>query len=489
MNKSLRLFCTTALLSAACFAQSTSELAALRVPRSVELSSDGSRLWYKLGEHWWEVETGSNRQPKQATKRELAPLEQPPQVQGTGRLSSPRRSPDRKKVAYLDAERPYGPLLLFCQCGKQEANSKLQPVSRMPVIGFQWAQDSNSFWVIAVDGTDEPVGRLELNGRFEPISQGPAMRRTSGLAAANDVLAWVESNGSHLGTIWVRDRAGRARPLVDPNPIIATWKLGMQEVVRWKSSYGEELQGILAKPAGKGHWPLIVDPYSSWRNRFLNIPVLGNYVFVKGGFAVFFPNHRAPHTFPEMNLGDAYLGTSKDRDPVDVLTDDVMTGIADLVRTGIADPEQLFLYSSSNGATAINQLLTQTRAFRAAVSHGGVSNWLGYYERRRRLGDETIPGFLGGRKPEDSPELYRRIAPVFQAATIATPLLLVIGEKDTRFEDTMQFYEVLRKAGSPVSLVIYPGEGHELSTAALAEQHVQKALEFFRSAAATYPER
>jgi dipeptidyl aminopeptidase/acylaminoacyl peptidase len=391
-------------------------------------------------------------------------------------------------VAYLDAEQPYGPLLLFCQSGKQQGNPKPEPVSRMPVVQFQWAQDSNSFWVVAVDGADEPVGRLELSGRFERISQSPAMRRAGGLAAANDVLAWVESDGSHVGTIWLRDRARRSRLLVDPNPVIATWKLGTQEVVRWKNSHGEELQGVLAKPAGKGHWPLVVDPYSSWRNRFLNIPVLGNYVFVKAGFAVFFPDHRAPHTFPEMNFGEAYVGTSKDRDPVGVLTDDVMMGIEELVRAGIADLDQVFLYSSSNGASAINQILTQTRVFRAAVSHGGVSNWLGYYQTRRLLGDETIPGFLRGRKPEDSPELYRRISPVFHVDKIVTPLLLAIGEKDTRFEDTMQFYEALRKAGSPVSLVTYPGEGHEFSTAALAEQHVQKALEFFRGAA-TSPAR
>jgi dipeptidyl aminopeptidase/acylaminoacyl peptidase len=65
---------------------------------------------------------------------------------------------------------------------------------------------------------------------------------------------------------------------------------------------------------------------------------------------------------------------------------------------------------------------------------------------------------------------------------ISTPLLLVIGEKDTRFDDTMEFYRALRKAGSLVSLVTYPGESHGLSNATLAEQHVRRALEFFRSA-------
>src|SRR3989442_246221 len=81
-----------------------------------------------------------------------------------------------------------------------------------------------------------------------------------------------------------------------------------------------------------------------------------------------------------MAFGDAYVGGSKQRDPVDVLTDDVMSGVDELIRLGLADPDRLFLYSSSNGASAINQLLTQTKAFRAAVSHGGVADWLGYYQ-------------------------------------------------------------------------------------------------------------
>ena len=213
----------------------------------------------------------------------------------------------------------------------------------------------------------------------------------------------------------------------------------------------------------------IVDLRLRWQNRFLNIFPLGNYAFVKAGFAVFFPDHRAPYTFPERAFGEAYVGAALDRDPLDVLTDDVMTGVSELVRRGVADPKRLFLYSTSNGASAIDQLLTQTRAFRTAVSHGGVADWPGYYRANQPRNDGTIPGFLGGRKPEDSPGLYHRISPIFHAEKIRTPLLLVVGEKDSipnggsRYEDARAFAEALRKAGSPVEFVVYPGEDHGIS--------------------------
>lgn len=54
-------------------------------------------------------------------------------------------------------------------------------------------------------------------------------------------------------------------------------------------------------------------------------------------------------------------------------------------------------------------------------------------------------------------ELYRRISPVYHVNNITTPLLLVVGEKDSRY-----------------------CEGHEIMSDAVAEQHVRKAIEFFR---------
>src|SRR5262245_2713313 len=205
MRHVVRILCAMALLPAL-FAQTPTEMYRLQTPTSIELSSDGSRLFYRLGKEWWEVETGFSPRPKRSDKHKTATLEKSPQVQETARLSSPRRSPDGKRLAYLDAEKPYGPLLLFCQCGGQQTNSKVFPLSRMPVMAFQWAQDSNSLWVIGVNGADEPIGRLDLNGHFEQITQGAAMRRTGGLATAGDVVAWVQSDGSHHGTIWVHDR-------------------------------------------------------------------------------------------------------------------------------------------------------------------------------------------------------------------------------------------------------------------------------------------
>jgi len=95
-------------------------------------------------------------------------------------------------------------------------------------------------------------------------------------------------------------------------------------------------------------------------------------------------------------------------------------------------------------------------------------------------GDNTIPNFLRGRRPEDSPELYNRISPFYHADKISTPLILTVGEKDTRLDDHQRFYAALKSAGAPETLVVYPGQGHEILDPQMLEEHFNRALAFFK---------
>ena len=179
-------------------------------------------------------------------------------------------------------------------------------------------------------------------------------------------------------------------------------------------------------------------------------------------------------------FGTDYVGKTMSRDPIGVLVDDVMSGVNDLVRRGIADPDRMFLYGYSNGSTAVDQLLTETNSFRAAVSGGGVADWLVWY-RERPTARDLVAEFLGGRRPEDSLDLYKRISPFYAASKMQTLVETAVGEKDTRLADVTRFYEALRGAGANVTLTIYPGDGHELSRAH-SEDYFRKSLDFFRSA-------
>ena len=59
------------------------------------------------------------------------------------------------------------------------------------------------------NGADIVVGSLGIDGRFKQLNSSAVKRRPRGLVAANDVVAWVQSDSSHHGTIWIKDKARR----------------------------------------------------------------------------------------------------------------------------------------------------------------------------------------------------------------------------------------------------------------------------------------
>jgi dipeptidyl aminopeptidase/acylaminoacyl peptidase len=252
------------------------------------------------------------------------------------------------------------------------------------------------------------------------------------------------------------------------NPQLLKWQLGEQQIVRWKNKAGDALEGILIKPVGyqAGHrYSLIVDPYGDRVNDFKGTPMLANQMLAGKGYALFFPNHRGPQTFAPQSLKNAaYARPSWTSNPGVVEVEDILSGVDALIHQGVADPDRVGLYGVSNGASAINLLITASDRFKAAVSFGGVTDWFNYY-MFRPSDDWTIPDFLDGKTPQNDLDLYLSISPLYHLRNVNTPLLLITGDKDTRAIQAVLLYDGLRRLGKPVELVRYPTEGHGISDA------------------------
>jgi dipeptidyl aminopeptidase/acylaminoacyl peptidase len=68
---------------------------------------------------------------------------------------------------------------------------------------------------------------------------------------------------------------------------------------------------------------------------------------------------------------------------------------------------------------------------------------------------------------------------VYQADQIRTPLLLVVGDKDSRLMDSVSFYDALRRLDRPVTLVRFPDQSHEIEGPAL-KVYWNMCLRFFK---------
>jgi dipeptidyl aminopeptidase/acylaminoacyl peptidase len=142
------------------------------------------------------------------------------------------------------------------------------------------------------------------------------------------------------------------------------------------------------------------------------------------------------------------------------MVDDLLSGVDELVRTGIVDPDRTALYGFSNGGAVVNQMVTRTNRFRCAVSVGGAvsADW----PRRFFLHTlEPLIPLLTGTTPWDDPQVLVDLSAVYHLNRVTTPMLLADGDDDGDFLlNSIEMYNGLRWLGHDVTLVRYPGQGH-----------------------------
>jgi dipeptidyl aminopeptidase/acylaminoacyl peptidase len=276
---------------------------------------------------------------------------------------------------------------------------------------------------------------------------------------------------------------GDASPstLFELNPQVKDWEMGKQEVVHWKNAGGEDLEGILIKPFGyqPGHrYPLIVDCYPVQGNSFKGHPMMGNQAWASRGYAVFIPSPRGPHVWMAAFKSRAYNETAKGPRGWEVTFEDVISGVDDLIRQGIVDPERMGLYGFSNGGAVVEQIVTRTGRFKCAVAVAAAisADWMrGFF---LHTDDPLIPDMVG-MTPWDNPQAYVELSAVYTLNKVTTPMLLADGDQDDDFLlDGIEVYNGLRWLKKPVTFVRYPDQGHGFTGAAL-QDFWQRELEFF----------
>jgi dipeptidyl aminopeptidase/acylaminoacyl peptidase len=82
-----------------------------------------------------------------------------------------------------------------------------------------------------------------------------------------------------------------------------------------------------------------------------------------------------------------------------------------------------------------------------------------------------IPFF--GKSAYDDPEAYWRVSAIRFIHAAKTPTFIYVGERDIEVPPTqsVEYWNGLKAAGVPTSLVIYPDEGHGIR----APEHVADA--------------
>jgi dipeptidyl aminopeptidase/acylaminoacyl peptidase len=325
---------------------------------------------------------------------------------------------------------------------------------------FAWSKHDGAIYALALAGTVTELIRVET-GTTRVLAHGPEVLTDLDLEPGGSRMVCVRESADALAEIVLRDDDGNPHRLTKLNAEFGdNHRLPRQEVIRWHSRDGLEVEGVLTYPddfcAGQPR-PLVVQIHGGPKGR--SADTLRSYgmhaVWAAEGYAVLRPNVRGSEGY-----GNAFAIANR-RDLGGGDYQDIMTGVDWCVAQGIADPAQLGVMGGSYGGYMTNWVIGHTDRFAAAISLFGIFHLQTDYSNSELSRWDN--DYLGAYYWED-PEIYRRLSPGSYIENITTPTLILHGDDDdnTFISNSKELYQALRHRGVITQFVHYPREGHGL---------------------------
>ena len=345
-----------------------------------------------------------------------------------------------------------------------------------------WSADEREIFFNCGLGVTEQICAADVNsGRVRQITD---VKGTISLTRDDDSKSCLlrYSDPQHPDDLYTLPSPGRAADrshwvrLTDANPQCRDIALGAIEVIRWPSTDGTMVEGILVRPVGfevGKRYPLVVQihggPAGAVTLRFNASYSYYSHVYAGAGYACFLPNYRG-----STNYGEHF----KDQIAGDYFRqgyDDVMSGVDFLIASGIADSTKMGVMGWSAGGHWSNWILTHTNRFKAISSGAGGMNWISMYAQ---TDVQRIREFYFGGRPYGRFDAYWDVSPLKYITNASTPTMVHVVEGDPRVPrpQSEELYMALKKLGVPTEFLVYPGKTHGIGD--LRNQLTKMSAEF-----------
>jgi dipeptidyl aminopeptidase/acylaminoacyl peptidase len=376
-----------------------------------------------------------------------------------------RMSPDGSQVLFISGSNAkfqtyYNGRLFAVPASGGTARVLVGETEPYDVDQAMWSSDGKSIYFLANLGVHEEVFQVPATGG-KPRQLTTGKHNLGNWSQSRDRLVFTlsDSTGADIWTMKTGDAApSRVTRIFER--ITRDLKLGRQEAIQWKGADGVTVEGLVTYPVDYQpgqKYPLAVmshggpqaaDKYSlgSTSNEI--------QVLAGKGYVSLQPNYRG-----STGYGDAFL-----RDMIGHYFQnahlDVMTGVDELIRRGIADPERMVKMGWSAGGHMTNKIITFTDRFKAASSGAGAANWISMYaqsdvQRNRQF-------YLGDKLPYDDFDAYWVQSPLKYIRNAKTPTMIHVVEGDPRVPSpqSIELHMALKQIGVPTELFMYPGNTH-----------------------------
>lgn len=326
-----------------------------------------------------------------------------------------------------------------------------------------WTPDQKTVVVKAAQRGRGNLARVDAStGAVAALTD--AAQDVLGYSASPDATAFamVVSTATSIGDLVLLDaRTGRTRTLYRPNE--ALWSeldLSEPEEIEYASFDGRKIQAWIQKPPawepGRAY-PLILNIHGGPHAAYGHVFMHEFHWMAARGYVVLYPNPRGSSTY-----GQEFGNLIQYRYPGDDF-EDLMAGVDELVRRGIADPRRMGVTGGSGGGVLTNWTITRTNRFQAAVSQRSISDWASWWYTADFT--QYQPEWFRG-APFEVPREFAERSAITHVARVKTPLMLVEGEDDSRTPPSAggePMFRALKYLKVPAAMVRFPGETHDLS--------------------------
>ena len=371
-------------------------------------------------------------------------------------------SADSKKIAYVAGG---DPKLLWYAIDNVSVidveNKRVENITKAldrNTSSPRWSHDAARLYFVLEDNLKNQIAYYSFEDEEIRKMSPEEMYISSFEVSGRDII--LESSTTSEPESIFRMNDSILRKVVDVNSFLSTKKIATTEKISFESYDGTEIFGLLVKPEDfnpNKKYPLLIrihgGPVSQYGVRFN----LEWQVFASNGYVVLAVNPRGSSGRGE-DFQKAIFADWGNIDAKDIIA------AADFISTkSYIDAENLGIGGWSYGSMLTNYVIASDVRFQAATSGAGISNILSGFGDDHYIREYIDE--LG--TPWENLDVWMRISyPFFEADSIITPTLFLVGEKDFNVPliGSEQMYQALRHNNIDTKLIIYPGENHGLSS-------------------------
>ncbi len=248
------------------------------------------------------------------------------------------------------------------------------------------------------------------------------------------------------------------------------WDWGTTEIIKWESSDGVMIEGILRKPSDydpKRKYPLIFMTHGGpmWADLEFREDMSELYYYpvlqlLAKDILILKPNYRGSRGY-----GDLFSSSKTGRNMGLFSLWDLEGAINKLSEEGVIDRERIGCMGWSHGGYISAFVATNSEMFKAVSVGGGTSDF-GIYASNNEISCEVTRDFLGGNPMKRNSELYKATSPCGNITPFTSPTLIQHGQADSvsPLQNAKELYRGLKENGVPVEFFIFKRMGHGISS-------------------------